>query len=317
MREIGQLESEKSAAIFSDYLLARGVRTEIRPDASGVGVSLWVIDENRLAESRSALSEFLANPNDSRFANSARAANEIRKAEVRANKEYARRVTDAGSVYASGQLLRRTPVVKAVIAICVIVTLWANFGKRMTSDGENLSLKYINLTTPRYDYNDGWVLDDLKPALSTQPWRLVAPMFLHLSWLHLFFNMSFMTYYGAMIEREKKSGFLVFLIIFTQILSALSEYAWQVYAMNDKVVMFGGFSGVGYGLFGFVWMYSEYNNYGYIRMDRQNFQYGLIWLVVCFTGMVGPIANGAHLGGMVAGMLIGIISGQLDARKNT
>ena len=31
----------------------------------------------------------------------------------------------------------------------------------------------------------------------------------------------------------------------------------------------------------------------------------LAWLVVCMTGMVGPIANAAHVAGLVIGMLVG------------
>jgi len=31
----------------------------------------------------------------------------------------------------------------------------------------------------------------------------------------------------------------------------------------------------------------------------------LIWLVICFTGLVGPIANVAHLVGLSMGMILG------------
>lgn len=316
MREIGQLDSTRSASALADFLLAKGIKTETRANAAGDRFSIWVIDENRLSEARADFVEFQANPADARFAAAARTAREVRRAEAKADRDYARRVTDAGDIYSAGGLMRKTPVVKYLIVACVIVSLWSNFGKRMTADRENLiSLRYINLASPRFDMNDGWVIDDLKPALTKEPWRLVAPMFLHLSWLHLFCNMSFLTYFGGMIEREKRSWFFLALVVFTHIVSAFSEYFLQVYGMHDKVIMFGGFSGAGYGLFGFVWMYAEYNSYGYIRMSRQNFQYGLIWLVLCFTGVFGPIANGAHFGGMVAGMLVGIIVGKRDAAK--
>jgi membrane associated rhomboid family serine protease len=33
----------------------------------------------------------------------------------------------------------------------------------------------------------------------------------------------------------------------------------------------------------------------------------LLWLVVCMTGTVGPIANAAHVGGLVMGGLWGLI----------
>jgi membrane associated rhomboid family serine protease len=34
----------------------------------------------------------------------------------------------------------------------------------------------------------------------------------------------------------------------------------------------------------------------------------LIWLVACFTGLLGPIANYAHLAGLLMGMAWGWIS---------
>lgn len=317
MREIGQLESIKAATTLADFLLARGIRTETRENADKTSFGLWAIDENRLAEARATFGEFQANPADPKFAEAAKTAREMRRAEAKANRDYARRVTDAGDIYSSGGLLRRTPVVKCLIVACVIVSLWSNFGKRMTDDRESLiSLRYINLASPRYDENDGWVIDDIWPALTKEPWRLVAPMFLHLNWMHLLFNMSYLNYFGGMVEREKRSRFLLILVILTHVFSAFTEYFWQLYGLHDKVIMFGGFSGAGYGVFGFVWMYSEYNKFGYIRMDRQNFQYSLIWLGLCFTGLLGPIANGAHFGGMVAGMIIGIFCGRRDAAKH-
>jgi len=40
-----------------------------------------------------------------------------------------------------------------------------------------------------------------------------------------------------------------------------------------------------------------------------------VWLVICFTGAVGPVANYAHLGGLVSGMAIGRILAYLAMRK--
>jgi GlpG protein len=32
----------------------------------------------------------------------------------------------------------------------------------------------------------------------------------------------------------------------------------------------------------------------------------VIWLFICMTGRVGPVANAAHVGGLISGMVIGI-----------
>jgi GlpG protein len=42
-------------------------------------------------------------------------------------------------------------------------------------------------------------------------------------------------------------------------------------------------------------------------MSQQTFILTLLWLVFCFTGMAGPIANAAHAGGLVVGMAVGVL----------
>lgn len=310
MREIGKIPS-RSAGELADYLLAKGIRTEVRPTSANPGeVALWVVDEDRLADARRDLERFVANPADPVFAATARKAGEIRRQEAREEREYRKRVTDAGKVYGAGGTLRRTPVVTLLIAASVAVSLWTNFGKRF-----DLVLNYVNLTSPRLDPNDGWVLDSLSGALGWEPWRLIAPMFLHMNFLHLFFNLSWVSGLGGLIERERGWKVLLGVVLVTHVVSALTEYGWQVYGMNDRNVLFGGFSGAVYGLIGFAWAYGEYNPGGYVRLSGQSVQLALIWMVLCFTGVLGPVANGAHLGGLVAGLMMGWAIGVKDARR--
>lgn len=309
MREIGQFTANQPSAPLADYLLTLGIKTDVRKNANGTE-SIWAIDENRLNEARTHFSAYLENPNDTRFETAARTANKLRKAEIKLDREYAKRVQDAGSVYESGNYLRKTPVVKLLIALSIGVTLWTNFGAKT-----ELVRDYINFASPRYDMNDGWVTDSLEQALGKQPWRLIAPMFLHFGFMHLFFNMSWLSHLGGMIEREKRSWFLLFLVTFTHIASAFTEYFWEMYGLHRTTIIFGGFSGAVYGLIGFAWMYAEYNRSGYIRLSPQNIQLAVVWMVLCFTGALGPIANGAHFGGFAAGMILGMISGIRDARR--
>lgn len=310
MREIGQFSASQPSAPLADYLLTQGIKTEVRTGGTGV-MSIWVLDENRLEEARKIFSEYSVNPSDTRFTDASRTAVKLRKAEAKLDKAYARRVTDAGRVYDSGQYLRGTPVVSLLIGLSLAVTLWTNFGKNTM-----LVIDYINFATPRFDPDNGWVIDSLSETLGWEPWRLVAPMFLHMSFLHLFFNMSWLAHLGRMIEREKRSWFLLGLVLATHIVASFSEYFWDIYGLNRQVVLFGGFSGAVYGLIGYVWMYSEYNRRGYIGLSSQNIQLALFWMVLCFTGFLGPIANGAHFGGLIAGMLIGMVSGSRDARRS-
>lgn len=64
-------------------------------------------------------------------------------------------------------------------------------------------------------------------------------------------------------------------------------------------------SGVVYGLFGFVTVNGKLNPMGGLHMNPRTVNYMLIWLVICFTGVVGPIANWAHIVGLATGAALG------------
>ena len=68
----------------------------------------------------------------------------------------------------------------------------------------------------------------------------------------------------------------------------------------------GGMSGVLYGVFGFVWMQARFNRrYRYV-LEESTTWLMMIWFVLCLTGLVGPIANVAHAGGLIAGLIAGV-----------
>jgi GlpG protein len=73
-------------------------------------------------------------------------------------------------------------------------------------------------------------------------------------------------------------------------------------------------SGVVYGLAGYVWMRGKYDLTSGVYLDRASIQWLLVWLVVCFTGAVGPIANVAHLAGLIIGVIWGRVAAWLAHR---
>jgi hypothetical protein len=64
-------------------------------------------------------------------------------------------------------------------------------------------------------------------------------------------------------------------------------------------------SGVVYGLFGFVVVHSKLSPTSTLSLHPQSVRFMLIWLVLCFTGIIGPIANWAHTFGLLSGAAIG------------
>jgi len=67
-------------------------------------------------------------------------------------------------------------------------------------------------------------------------------------------------------------------------------------------------SGVVYGLLGYIWIRGKFDPASGLYLHSSTVVMMLLWLVAGFTGWLGPIANGAHLGGLVMGMAWGWLS---------
>jgi len=144
-----------------------------------------------------------------------------------------------------------------------------------------------------------------------QVWRLATPMFLHFGPLHLIFNMMWLWTLGLLLEtrlRHLRFGLLVAAIA---VLSNLAE------ATFGGSTNFGGMSGVVYGLFGYVVVQQRLLPASGLSLDSRNTVFMLIWLVVCYTGSVGPIANWAHTIGLLTGAAIGTANALLNGGGQT
>lgn len=140
--------------------------------------------------------------------------------------------------------------------------------------------------------------DPLVDVRKGQVWRLFTPMFLHFGILHLAFNMMWLWQFGVVLEIRFRSLRFLALVLVVAGLSDLAQGYWS--GTN-----FGGMSGVNYGLFGFILLRSRLHPNPEFSMNSQTVAWMLIWLVVCFTGAVGPVANAAHLVGFLSGAAIG------------
>lgn len=140
-----------------------------------------------------------------------------------------------------------------------------------------------------------------------QWWRLITPVFLHFGLFHILFNGLWVWEFGRRLESFFGSTKLLALMLFLAIVSNASQYFWS------GPSMFGGLSGVLYGLMGFLWIYERRKPSSNLKIQEGIIGFMLLWMVLCMTGVVnifmeGRVANGAHLGGLVAGMLAGYFS---------
>jgi GlpG protein len=78
--------------------------------------------------------------------------------------------------------------------------------------------------------------------------------------------------------------------------------------------LFGGMSGVVYGLLGFSWVAPLLQPGWKIQPSTPIMLFMVGWLVACMVGIVevlgfGAIANAAHVGGLLCGALLAVVFG--------
>ena len=86
--------------------------------------------------------------------------------------------------------------------------------------------------------------------------------------------------------------------------------------------MFGGMSGVIYGLLGYSWLWSRITGDPLLRLPTGLLGFMVGWLLLCMSGVVealgfGAIANAAHAAGLAVGMALGLGAGLLYSRPES
>lgn len=158
----------------------------------------------------------------------------------------------------------------------------------------------------QYIYFQPW----LASLEAGQWWRLVSPMLIHFGILHLAMNALWYWELGRRIE-YRQGGFA--LLGLTLLFGLLSNFV-QFWFGGPS--LFGGLSGVLYGLLGYCWIFQLLAPTPAYVLPRGVLAMMLIWLLVCLTGVIdtlgfGSIANAAHVGGLLAGCAAGLVGGAL------
>lgn len=294
MRRIGTLSSEQDAQRFADYLLSIDIKTRV--DEAGNQWELWALDEDRIDAARAELEQFRSAPQADKYATAIRLAQQKRDDELRANLAARKRQIDLRDRWNRPALLQ-APVTIALIVASVALTLLCEFG----GNGELAGYLQIQHTTP---VGHDLVRVSLRPfneVREWEVWRLVTPIFLHYSAWHLFGNMYWTAVFGSMIERRQGSWSLLWKVLLIAVISNVTQYVATHFDYG-----FGGMSGVGYGLFGYIWLKGHFDPDDGLGLPRETTTFFLIWLVLCSLGLIGPIANWAHSAGLVVGMLLAV-----------
>ena len=144
---------------------------------------------------------------------------------------------------------------------------------------------------------------------SGEIWRLLTPIFLHFGWMHLGFNVVLFWFFAQQVEQQEGALRLLSHIVVLAVVSNLAQF----YAA-DEGQLFGGLSGVVYGLMGYCWLSNQ------LAPPRFYLPSGLFWVsvVMILLGFANvfslfglSIANWAHLAGLLMGLLWAVLQRML------
>jgi GlpG protein len=295
MRVIGQLANENLARTFGDYLYVQGIENKVESQPDGAW-AVWVNDEDKLESSTKLLEQFRANPTDPSYQSQAKTAANLRAESEKSQEAWRKRLKDRRHLFRPLTGYGVGPLTFVLIFASVVVFFLSRFGEQ-TERVAFLSITQWWTDGAFVRWNGG-----LPEIQHGQIWRLFTPIFIHMSLIHIFFNMWWLRDLGSMIEARQSTLLLGLLVLVTAAGSNLGQY-WLGHS-----VTFGGMSGVLYGLFGYIWMRGKFDPASGLFLHPTTVTMMLVWLVVCYAGLVGNIGNTAHVVGLIMGMAWGYLS---------
>ena len=179
------------------------------------------------------------------------------------------------------QYITLYPVVSSIIAINFIVyllTLIPGFGRELLYAGASVN---------------GLIAEG-------EWWRIITSMFLHMGFTHVLFNMFSLFLFGP--ELEKIAGKIRFLTIY--FLAGIFGIA-ATYVTQEPGYASVGASGALYGIFGAFAALVYYTRHLFPQLKQIILP--LIVISVIMTFLTPNINIAAHLGGLIAGFILGIV----------
>ena len=139
-----------------------------------------------------------------------------------------------------------------------------------------------------------------------QWWRIVTAIFVHVDWYHLLSNLCFLLLFGAIAESVfQRAGYVVLWF-----LAGSAGSMAQLVALSPRYYGFGA-SGVAFGLVGSLWAAFCLERAPSPATRRRP----IIVILLGFFILLGLLPdwlsahsfNAAHLGGLLAGMILGLV----------
>lgn len=141
----------------------------------------------------------------------------------------------------------------------------------------------------------------LNPLAWSQPWRFLTAIFTHGSLVHLLYNAFALALFGTLLENLLSPRKFIFIFLSTGILANLISVALYPASL--------GASGAIFGIIGTLTLIRPMLVVWAFGIPMPLFLASLLWALGDLVGIFVPsnVANLAHLAGLAAGILIGII----------
>lgn len=304
MRQAGTLDSQAQAQCLADYLLTLKIASRVEP-ADGRW-ALWILDENQLEQARQELGRFQEQPGDPRYDAARQKAVELRRQEAERVREARKNVIEVRDRWVRAV---RGParLTVAVAALAIGVAVATHLGKdviKELSGQKRPGLAAALLLSTNVNAPLKELLEEpdfgLTQIARGEVWRLITPIFLHFGIMHILFDVFAWLQLAGAVERVQGTLRLGLVLLVSAVLSNLSQYFWDG-------PIFGGLSGVVYAVLGYIWMQSKFVPGSGLYMPPQMVVMCGVWFIMCWGGYLGPVANGAHTGGLVVGMILGVL----------
>lgn len=300
MRQIGSLDNEHDARRFGAYLLTQGMKNTVEASGGGDGAAggwaVWVEDDDLLDRGRAELAAFGPNRADPRYDAAVGRAEKLRRAAEKGEHRRRKQFVDVRTRWGQPSQLAR-PVTIVLAAASIVIAVGTRLGEFAPGTDAFFIAPYgaDGLWDPR---------EGLSAITHGQVWRLVTPIFLHFTVIHLLFNMFWLVDLGSMVETRRGTLFMLVFVLISAVVSNLAQYYWP--PSNPAG---GGMSGVNYALFGYVWIKGRYQPHLGMGVSQQTVTIMLVWLVFCMVGekIIGPVGNVAHVVGLLSGVVFAYV----------
>jgi GlpG protein len=302
MRQIGSLSKRVEAERLAAYLVTEGIPAHSEED--GEAWAIWVRDENQLDVARDAFRDFRGNPDDPRYQGVERSAAAIREEEIRQREAARKNVVEMRGKWSRGgagmTTPKRAPLVFVLIGACIIISMWTRSinGDRALEGSKEASLLAF-ASDEAIETTGSLKAASFVDIQKGQVWRLITPIFPHIGPWHLVMNLYWLYRFGAQIEHFRGTKLLAILVLAA---AAIPNVAQAAFVGPN----FFGISGVVCGLFGYVWISSQYDPSSQFDISRFTIAFFLVYLFYCLVSGWN-IANAAHFVGLGVGAVFAYV----------